>query len=114
MADINQLEKIINRPITDEEAVAIDLYNKGQTLAQLVVSPSWPIILEILQSYATNSMNKLISLDPADKENIIAEHAVAHAAKRIYQSFVEDVQAAVEMSRKPPAIAKDVSFGVPY
>jgi len=104
------LEKIAvlrGRELDDEEVGEVEEWNKGRQLAQLVVMPGWSVVLEMLASYAAHALRKLSITDPANFEEVRAEHAVAFAAMGLYNRFIEDVGSAVEKSRKTPPVVKD-------
>ncbi len=104
---IETLEALRGSELDAEELGEIDQWNKGRALMQLVVTPGWNVVLEMLSSYAGNSMHKLASIDPKNKEDVVAEHAVFYAASKIYNLFVEDVQSAIERAKITPGVIKD-------
>lgn len=108
-----QIEKAINGNLTDEQHEEIELWIKGRSLATTVSTPGWEVILEMLQSYVAKSIQKLATIDPAKKDEVAAEHAVYYTANQIVRRFVEDVDYAIQYSRKTPDVVKSVASPVP-
>jgi hypothetical protein len=102
-----RLESINGRGLNDEEQYEIDQWQKGRELAHVVNSPGWDVVLEILGSYATKEAERLLRVDPANREEVLAAHAVAFAAKRIYTIFVEDAQNLIAASSSVPDVVKE-------
>ena len=100
--DTLQFESIIGRELRDEEKDKITLWEKGRLLAQILQSPVWQVVLEMLQSYPVHSLERLAAMDPGDRDGVLAEQAVAYAGNRIFLNFQEDVAHAVEASRSAP------------
>lgn len=94
-------------PLTDEEKHEIEMWGKGRALQAIVGTEGWQVVLEMLQNYAADALQRLVSTDPARKEDVLAEHAVAFAAGRICNSFVQDATAAVDASKITPASIKE-------
>jgi hypothetical protein len=102
----DRLEKMRGIPLADEEKHEIDMWNRGRALAQIFPTEGYQEILAILESYASDQLQKLVSTDPVATEDILAYHAMAHAASKIYNNFIQDVNAAVEASRRTPECVK--------
>lgn len=100
------IEMVGGIPLTDEERQQVLLWEKGRALKSIVGLFGWDVILEMLRSYPESSMEKLKRIDPAQKDEVLAEHAVMYAANRIYVAFVEDAQNAVEAAEHPPDVVK--------
>lgn len=103
---IQTLETIQGRELEPEDLGDIQEWNKGRALAQIVATPGWTVILEILASYPADAMRKLSSIDPKEKDEVAAQHAVFYCSSRIYNNFVEDVANAVEKARSTPRVVK--------
>ena len=102
----DRLEKMRGVELSSEEKHEINLWNKGRALNQIIVTEGWQVVLEILASYAGDATEKLVSTDPAETKEVLANHAIAFAAGRIYSNFVGDVNSAVEASRITPDCVK--------
>jgi hypothetical protein len=102
----DRLEQMRGIPLLEEEKHEIDMWNRGRALAQIFPTEGYQEVLAILQSYATDQIEKLVNTDVADKDNILAFHAMAHTAGKIFSNFVQDVAAAVEASRTTPDCVK--------
>lgn len=107
LLDVGKLEQLLERQITDEESAEIELWEKGRLLAQLVGTPAWDVVLEMLASYTANSLRDLAKTSPADDQHVKAMHSIAYSAQSIYNNFIEDVQAAIEAAKKPPKVISD-------
>lgn len=104
---VDRLEKMANRPLNDEEKYSVDQWYKGRALAQIAITDGWQIAIDMLKSYAADMAEACMNTDPADKENILANHAMAHAAGKIYTLFQQDVNKAIEASRTTPDVVKE-------
>lgn len=102
-----QLETINGRGLEGDELYDIDQWQKGRALAHVVNSPGWDVVLEILSSYATKEAERLVNTDPGNKDAVLAAHATAFAAGRIYTLFVEDANNLVTASNHVPNVVKE-------
>lgn len=102
-----KLETINGRNLGEEEQYQIDAWQKGRELAHIVNSPGWDVVLEILGSYAAKEAQRLLSTDPANKDEVLAAHAIAYAATRVYALFVEDAQNLIIASASVPEVVKE-------
>jgi hypothetical protein len=102
-----QLETINGRSLDEGEQYSIDQWQKGRELAHVVNSPGWDVVLEILGSYAAKETNRLLCTDPANREEVLAAHAVAFAAARILALFIEDAQTLITASSSVPEVVKE-------
>ena len=99
---VQQIETINGHKLDDEQLDEIVRWQKGRDLAHVVNSPGWDVVLEILSSYADKEAQRCINTDPGNEKAVLAAHAVAFAASRIFTLFVEDVQNCVNLSRTVP------------
>jgi hypothetical protein len=102
-----QLEAINGRGLEGDEAYDLEMWQKGRSLAHVVNSPGWDVVLEILSSYAEKEAAHCINTDPGDKEAVLAAHAVAFAAGRIYALFVEDCNNLIAASNRVPDVVRE-------
>ena len=103
----DRVESARGFPLTDEEKHEISMWGKGRALNGVVATEGWQVILEMLQSYAADALQRLVNTDPKQKEDVLAEHCVAFTAGKIYNNFVQDAQAAIDASVKTPDVIKD-------
>lgn len=103
----DQLQAMNGRVLAEDEQFEIDVWQKGRLLAQTVNTPGWDVVLEILNGYADKEANTLLRTDPANKEDVLAAHAVAYAASRIFTIFTEDVRTLITSAQHVPAVVKD-------
>jgi hypothetical protein len=99
---VGHLEAINGRNLDPEQQEDIERWQKGREIAHVVNSPGWGVILEILGSYAAKECDRLVNTDPGNKDAVLAAHATAFAAGRIFTLFVEDVQNLVTSSSRVP------------
>jgi len=100
--DTAKIERILDRPLTEEEAYETELFNKGRLLQHLVAQPGWPVVLEMLQKYVKGALEELANISPADEAKVKAQHAVVFALSALYNRFIQDVDIAIDASRRPP------------
>ncbi len=104
-------------PLSEEELNQIELWEKGRALAQLTSMYGFEVMKEMLQSYVTDQVEQLLETDPGDKDEVIAIHAVAFAANRVYNKFIQDIDNAVRASSETPecikASARKIKTAVP-
>src|SRR5437660_4261202 len=89
---VDRLRGLLNRDLTEDETTSIYHWQKGRALQQTLATAGWEVVVEMLQSYAETAIQDLLSTDPANERNVIANHAVAFAANRIFRLFLDDVQ----------------------
>ena len=100
------IEMVTGAPLTEEERAAVELWEKGRALKNVVGVYGWDVILEMLRSYPETSIERLKRIDPSQRDEVLAEHAVMYAANRIYVAFIEDAQNAIEAADHPPDVVK--------
>lgn len=101
------LEEINSRKLDETEQYDIELWQRGRALAHCVNSQGWEVVIDLLRGYADKEAVRLISIDPGDREAVLAAHAVAYAAGRIYTIFVEDVANLVQRSQAVPTVVRE-------
>lgn len=104
---IREIEALNGKALSSEEQAEIELWQKGRALAHQVNSPGWDVVLEILSSYAKSEAESLVRTDPSDTQKVLAAHAVAFAAHRIFSLFCEDVQRCIDSSQHTPNAITD-------
>jgi hypothetical protein len=68
-----------------------------QALYNLLNSPAWPILLDVLERSCIEQETRLINCDVADTERIIAEHRMS---KAFWQIFVQMQKTVVNAARE--------------
>lgn len=97
-----RVEAMRGAALTDDERLEIDLWIKGRALRQITDTEGWEIAMSTLKTYPENAAYTLMRRDPKHKEDVLADHAVAFAASRIYNDFVNTVKLAIDASQKTP------------
>ena len=103
----DRVETMRGFPLSDEEKYEIEMWGKGRALQAIVGTEGWQVVLEILQNYAADALQKLVSTDPSKKDDVLAEHAVAFVAGRICNNFIQDATKAIEASKITPVSIKE-------
>jgi len=102
---VNQIEAM-SGSVDPAQRDEVELWLKGRALASVVNSNGWDVVLEILQGYASQEVDRLMNTDPGEKDKVFAAHAVAYAASRIYKLFVEDVNNCIRASINTPEVVR--------
>lgn len=92
---IENIEQAVGRPLSEEEQTEVILWQKGKALQQLSAFPGWQVVLEMLESYAQNSTDECVRTDPGQPDEVRANQAVAFAMRRVVNSLLSDINAAV-------------------
>lgn len=100
------IETAKQEALSQDEIDEIELWEKGRALAQLTSQYGWEVALEMLKSYVTDQIENLMNTDPGNRDEVQACHAVAFAANRVYNTFIQDVQNAVRASSETPECIK--------
>jgi hypothetical protein len=95
----------------DEIQGQLDLYERGRMLKNVVGTPVWSLLLEILQSYRDKANEELLNLAPGD-ETVVTAHAAASALNDGFRKFQQDINAAVEFAANPSPEVTDYLSGV--
>jgi hypothetical protein len=103
---VEKLEAQLGTQLNEEQQGEIELWQKGRALQALTGHYGWPVLQEMLQSYSTDATRTLLQVDPAQREEVVAQHAVAYAANRLYVLLVDDIKAAIEASNTTPVVLK--------
>ena len=102
---VDRVEGGLGRALTDEERFEITMWDRGRTLAQVINTEAWEILLDTIKSYVDGATEALLRLSPGDA-NVKEAHAVAFALSDFYQKFQQDVNQAVTTSTVTPAVLK--------
>lgn len=106
-----------NEPLSQNEVDEIELWEKGKALSQIVGTYGWEIALGILKSYVVDQLEQIKNIDPSKRDEIAACQSVLFAANRIYDTFVQDINNAIEFSSTTPdaikGAAKKIRTNIP-
>lgn len=105
---VEKLEIVNDKPLSEEDRDEVERWRKGRDLAFVVNSQGWDVIREMLQSYVTKEVDRLLSVDPGKGDEVLAAHAVAYSANRIYTIFMQDVQSCIETTRTPLIVRESI------
>lgn len=73
--------------------------NEKQALFNLVNSPAWPVLLDVLERACIQQETRLINCDVADEKAVLAEHRMSKAYWQIFVAMQKYVhQAAREFA----------------
>jgi ATP-dependent exoDNAse (exonuclease V) alpha subunit len=93
-----------NHALTDEEKEAITQFYNGRALQQMVIMPGWNVLMQAFEDHKQNALDELGEKNPADKELVLAAHAVWYAVRKTLDDIKYEVQAAIESSKQAPEI----------
>lgn len=91
---VDRVEASLGRTLTDEERFEVELWDKGRTLAQVIHTEAYTILIDTLKSYADRATYDLLKLSPGS-EHVKEAHAAAYALNDLAVKFPEDVNRAV-------------------
>ena len=103
---ISRIESSFGRELTEEERAEVELWDKGRTLAQVIHTEAYTILIDTLKSYADRATYDLLKLSPGD-EHVKEAHAAAYALNDLAVKFPEDIMRAVNMPT--PALLKNAA-----
>lgn len=103
---ISRIEGSIGRSLTDEEKYEVELWDRGRTLAQVVNTEAYTILVDTLKSYADRATYDLLKLSPGS-EHVKEAHAAAYALNELFVKFQEDINHAVVNSTTTPSVLKN-------
>lgn len=102
-----KIEHLRQASLTEEERGEVDLYFKGRALAEIRASYGWDVLLEMWSDYRMDAINRLITIDPKNREDVLAEHAVAFTSNRLITAFLQDVNDAIEAAKTMPDVMRN-------
>lgn len=105
--DIRKLEALRGKALDPEELQEIELFEKGRALQQIAYTQGWEVVKEMLEGYVRGAIEELASLSPAKKEEILAQHAVTFAITELYKRLMQDIDHAIETSKRPPNVVTE-------
>jgi hypothetical protein len=105
---VERVETSLGRTLTDEERFEVELWDRGRTLAQVVHTEAYIILIDTLRSYADRSTHDLLKLSPGS-EHVKEAHAAAYALNDLFVKFQEDINSAVTNSMTTPSVLKNAA-----
>jgi hypothetical protein len=77
----------------------------GARLSALVVTDEFKVLQRIFESELQKFNTQLLNANPANKEEVLANHALAKAAAQFYQGVVNRINSEVEAYRYSPKLS---------
>lgn len=112
---IYKLGAQLGESLTEEDQYDIEQYANGRELAHLATQAGWPIVLNMLKSYAEKATADLLRLAPGDPV-VPQAHAAAAALNSVHATFIYDVDQAIQFSQTIPDVVRKAfgnSSGIP-
>jgi hypothetical protein len=79
----------------------IATYEFGSKARSIVVSPTWPYLLEVIDSYVQDMDDQVRNLIPGDP-SVVASQAALYALHQFAAKFKIDLENAVDFAANPP------------
>lgn len=105
---ISRIEGSIGRELTPEEKYEVEIWDRGRTLAQVINTEAYTILMDTLRTYADRATYDLLKLSPGS-EHVKEAHAAAYALNDLVVKFQADVKTAVDNSMVTPAVLKNAA-----
>ena len=102
---IAKIEELSGQSLSDEQMFEIRLWQRGRTLAS-VPQHAREEIQSMIEGYVRDDGDACIAQDGADREAVIAKHAMAHASAALLERFNRDYALALEYGSKTPEAVK--------
>lgn len=93
--------------LTEADREEIQQFHNGRSLQQLVMMPGWQVLMETFVQKKQDSIEELLSINPADKDLVLAAHAVAFAVHKTLEGLTREVAYAIESSRRLPEVLEE-------
>lgn len=78
----------------------LEAFEFGRKMRPIVISPSWPDLVEFINAYVETIDRNYRLLEPGDP-GVVGAHAAVHALDEFARKFQEDLEAAVAFADKP-------------
>ena len=109
---IKGLESLVKKELTDDEKDSVVCWQKFHELAHFVQGfpQDWLNFKEMLVSYLDDlheQWMRLTSTAPGSTGELAVMHAQVYGARRVINSFIEDVETAPEKIRDIPEIIRE-------
>jgi hypothetical protein len=103
--------------VADDEKAEAYRWANGNELKNIVDTPGFEIIMYKLQTYMDEGIKTLlVATIPTDKNAVLANFALAHAACEIFERLKNDIHNDIEAAKSVPDIVKQgirITRGVP-
>ena len=93
-----------SQPLTDEQRNEIAQFYNGRALQQMVIMPGWQVLLDAFEAHKQNALDELGKVNPADKELVLAAHAVWYAVRKTLDDLKYEVLSSIESSKQAPEV----------
>lgn len=110
---IYQLGAQLGASLTEDQQYEVEQWQNGRELAHLSTQAGWPIIVNMLQSYADKATQDLLRMAPGDPV-VPQAHAAAAALTAVCTTFLYDVQQAIHCGQEIPDVVRSIrTAGIP-
>jgi hypothetical protein len=96
-----------NNQLSEEDRNEIQQYHNGRALKQLVMMPGWTVLTDAFHEHRKNAVDELLSINPGDKDLVLAAHAVAYAVHKTLGNLEIEVHRAITLSEQLPEILRE-------
>lgn len=105
---VDRIQGSLGHELTPEDKYEVELWERGRTLAQVINTEAYKILVDTLKEYADKAVGALLQIPPGS-ESVPEAHAAAYALTDLCVKFQEDVRNAVNSSMTTPAVLKRVA-----
>jgi hypothetical protein len=93
--------------LTEADREEIQQFHNGRSLQQLVMMPGWQVLMDTFAQKKQDAIEELLSVNPGDKEVVLAAHAVAYAVHHTLDGLTREVAYAIESSKRLPEVLEE-------
>lgn len=93
--------------LTEADRAEIQQFHNGRSLQQLVMMPGWEVLMDTFAQKKQDSLDELLSINPGDKELVLAAHAVAYAVHQTLDNLTREVAYSIENSKRLPEVLEE-------
>ena len=101
----DQIEQINGQPLEEEQRLEIALWQRGRNLGS-IPPHARDELQEMFEGYVRSDTDSLLAEEPANKDVVLAKHAIAHASARFLVRFLGDMNDAINAANKTPDVVK--------
>lgn len=105
---VERIQGSLGHELSEEDKFEVELWERGRTLAQVINTEAYTILVATLKDYADKAVGALLKIPPGS-EHVPEAHAAAYALSDLYVKFQEDIQNAVNSSMTTPAVVKNMA-----
>lgn len=102
---VDRIQGSLGQELSPEDKHEVEMWERGRTLAQVINTEAYTILVDTLKAYADEATSSLLKIPPGD-EHVPEAHAAAYALNDLFVKFQEDVRNAVNSSMTTPAVLK--------